>query len=212
MMIKNGVTRIINASGLRAYVSEVRGWKNGWKYSRQLKQKDRLLRRWLAGLKERNIRLSVFTEFTGCPPFDCLKIGDGTSIERDVTIWLSPDDGAEPVLDLKERVFIGRNTYLGVYQPLSIGANTIIGAYCYLISGNHRYEERDIPIRDQGFTGAAIIIEADVWIGTHAVVLPGVTIGKGAIVAAGSIVRKDIPPYEIWGGVPAKFLKHRPDK
>jgi acetyltransferase-like isoleucine patch superfamily enzyme len=61
----------------------------------------------------------------------------------------------------------------------------------------------------QGFVGAPIVLEADVWLGTHVVVLPGVTIGRGAIVAAGSVVNRDVPAHEIWGGAPARFLKRR---
>ena len=132
-------------------------------------------------------------------------------IEDYVTIWLSTDAGSDPKLTLGKRVFIGQNTYLGVYQPIEIGDNTMIGAYSYLILANHCYESRETPIQDQGFTGSAIKIEEDVWIGTHVVVLPGVKIGKGAIIAAGSIVNRSVPPYEIWGGAPAKFIKERPN-
>ncbi|MUG94040.1 acyltransferase [Scytonema sp. UIC 10036] len=111
---------------------------------------------------------------------------------------------------MKRRAYIGRNTFIGVFHPITIGEASQIGAYSYLISANHCYERRDIPIIEQGFVGAEIVIEDDVWLGTHVVVLPGVTIGQGAIVAAGSVVTKDIPPYQVWGGVPAKFIKHRP--
>ena len=210
-MIKQGITKFIDGVGLRPPISQVRGWNSSWKRKRQTTEGKQRLRQWLFGFEAQGINVHPSTEFTGQLPFDRLKISHGAALEREVTVWFSPDTGAEPVLELKERAFVGRNTYLGVYQPISIGANTIIGAYCYLISGNHRYDRRDIPIRDQGFTGAAIVIEHDVWIGTHVVVLPGITIGEGAIVAAGSIVSKNIPAYEIWGGVPAKFLKQRPE-
>ncbi|MBV8731891.1 MAG: acyltransferase [Acidobacteriia bacterium] len=106
---------------------------------------------------------------------------------------------------------MGRHTYLGVYLPISIGDHTIIGAYSYIISANHCFESREIPIQDQGFQGAPITIGEDVWIGTHVVILPGVTIGKGAIIAAGSIVNRNVPAYQIWGGVPARFIKERPE-
>ena len=61
-----------------------------------------------------------------------------------------------------------------------------------------------------GQVKAPVVIEDDVWLGTHVVVLPGVTIGKGAIIGASSVVTKDIPAYEVWAGVPAKFIKRRP--
>ena len=141
---------------------------------------------------------------------DFIKSGQYGWIERDVMIWSSADDGADPQLTIGKRTFIGQHTVIGVFQPVSIGSYSMIGAYCYLISANHRYERRDIPMGEQGFSGAPIVLEEDVWLGTHVVVLPGVTIGKGAIVAAGSIVNKSIPPYEIWGGTPAKFIRERP--
>ncbi len=64
-------------------------------------------------------------------------------------------------------------------------------------------------IKFQGHTERDIIIGDDVWIGYGAQIMSGVTIGRGAVVAAGAVVTKDIPPYEVWGGVPAKKIKER---
>ena len=106
---------------------------------------------------------------------------------------------------------IDRNSYIGVHQTITIGRNVLIAAYYYIISGNHCYASRQIPIQKQGFfLGKPITIGDDVWLGTHVVVLEGVNIGTGAVVGTGSLVNKDIPPYEIWAGVPAKFIKERP--
>ena len=63
--------------------------------------------------------------------------------------------------------------------------------------------------KDDGYTKGPIIVEDDVWIATNALILSGVTIGRGAIVAAGAVVVKDVPPYAIVGGNPAKILKYR---
>lgn len=138
-------------------------------------------------------------------------IGPDVQIDREVSIWISEATGANPELHLGARSYIGRHTYIGVHQPIHIGADVLIGAYCYLISANHNFSRRDIPIRDQGFDGKPIRVGDDAWFGTHVVVLPGVTIGRGAIIGAGSVVNCDVPAYEIWGGVPAKFLKTRPE-
>ncbi|MDF5718620.1 MAG: glycosyltransferase [Rhizonema sp. NSF051] len=144
------------------------------------------------------------------PDLETLEIGEKCNINQDFSLWLSPDEGANPKFVMKKEACISRNTFIGVFQPITIGEYVQIGAYSYIISANHCYERRDIPILKQGFVGAPIMIEDDAWLGTHVVVLPGVTIGKGAIVAAGSVVTKDIPAYEVWGGVPAKFIKNRP--
>ena len=169
------------------------------------------MNQWFRSIESNNSSVHRSIEFFGVDkPFDYIDIAEGCKIDRDFTLWLSPDDGADVKFVMKKRSYVGRNTYIGVFQPIYIGESSMIGAYSYIISANHNYEERDVPIRDQGYTGKAIVIEDDVWIGTHVVVLPGVTIGKGAIIAAHSLVNKDIPPYEVWGGVPIRFIKCRP--
>ncbi len=65
-------------------------------------------------------------------------------------------------------------------------------------------------MKDQGGTRSSIKIEDDVWLGVNSTVLAGVTIGKGSIVAAGAVVTKDVPPYAIVAGVPAKVISTRP--
>jgi acetyltransferase-like isoleucine patch superfamily enzyme len=130
-------------------------------------------------------------------------------IEKDCFIWIADEKDANPLLKIGERVYIGRDVYLGVFQPLSIGKNTIIGAYTYIISANHQTKELQIPVRDQGYTGAPISIGENVWIGCHVVILPGVMIGEGAVIAAGAVVTGNVPSNEVWGGVPAKKMKTR---
>ena len=130
-------------------------------------------------------------------------------IEKDFFLWIAEEEGASPFLKLNENVFISRNVYLGVFQPVEIGRDTIIGAYTYIISANHQYQNVSVPIRNQGYTGAPIIIGNNVWVGCHVVILPGVTIGDGAIIAAGAIVTSDVGTNEVWGGVPAKKIKDK---
>jgi len=139
-----------------------------------------------------------------------IKTAPEVTVERDVTLWISEDDGAEPEIHIGTGTFIGRNAYLGAFKPLYIGSDVLVGAYSYLITGNHQTTDRQIPIQQQGFAGAPITVGNGAWLGTHVVVLPGVSIGEGAIVAAGSVVTSSIPAWEIWGGVPAKFIKNRP--
>lgn len=92
---------------------------------------------------------------------------------------------------------------------ISIGNNTIIGPRVILHTGNHIFKDKKIPIWKQGYKFEPIIIKDDVWLGSNVTVLQGVTIHKGAVVAAGSIVTKDVDRYTVVGGVPAKLIGKR---
>lgn len=88
---------------------------------------------------------------------------------------------------------------------LKIGRNVNISSYTIFETGGHDFD----TFED---TFSPIIIKDNVWIGTRCTILAGVTIGEGAVIAAGSVVTKDVKPYEIVGGVPAKFIKNRKKK
>ena len=114
-------------------------------------------------------------------------------------------------------IFLGENVSVGSYSilnghgGLSIGRDSLIAAHCYLIPENHSFARRDVPIRLQGSSRKGIRIGIDVWIGCGCAILDGVHIGDGAIIAAGAVVTKDVPPYAIVGGVPATLLRFRDD-
>ena len=99
--------------------------------------------------------------------------------------------------------------YIDAVGGIKIGDNVRIAHNCSLISGQHKYNERGKTIVDSGYVLAPICIGDDVWLGTGVVVLPGVTIGEGCVVAANSVVNKDVEPYSIVGGIPAKLIKKR---
>jgi acetyltransferase-like isoleucine patch superfamily enzyme len=136
-----------------------------------------------------------------------LKFGAGSVIERECTVWCAAEAGSEPSVITGANVFVGRNTYLGAWKPIWIGSDTLIGAYCYIISGNHRFDQPELPIRVQRYEGEPIAIGRNVWLGSHVVVLPGVTIGDNAVIGAGSVVTSSIPGAEIWAGVPARRIR-----
>jgi len=85
----------------------------------------------------------------------------------------------------------------------------MIAAFCYLIDVDHEIESREVPIPSQGLRTSPITIGDDVWIGAHCVILRGVTIGKGAVVGANSVVVHDVPEYTVVAGVPARHIKMR---
>ena len=114
-------------------------------------------------------------------------------------------------------LWIGKNTYLQsgcILNPfvgnISIGANCMIAARCSFTPYQHGFADIHRPMREQSLTSRGDInIEDDVWLGLNVCVMDGVTIGKGSIVGAGSIVTKDIPPYSIAAGVPARVIRKR---
>jgi maltose O-acetyltransferase len=112
-------------------------------------------------------------------------------------------------------------------ENIRIGHDTIVGDHCFLDGrapltiGNHvgiasqvliYNDEHDVNSSDYKNSFGPVTIEDYVFIGPRAIILPGVTIGRGAVVAAGAVVTKDIPEMEIWGGVPAKKIKDRETK
>tara|TARA_Y100000589_G_scaffold305927_1_gene320265 strand:- start:5907 stop:6500 length:594 start_codon:yes stop_codon:yes gene_type:complete len=90
-----------------------------------------------------------------------------------------------------------------------IGKNVLIGPNVVVRNNNHNYENPSIPIINQGMKSGEIIIEDNVWVSSNCVILPNCTIGEGSIIAAGAVVTKDIEPYSIVGGIPAKKIGDR---
>lgn len=86
----------------------------------------------------------------------------------------------------------------------------MMGMDCVFIDRNHRFDDMSIPMGGQGFSECRpIVIGNDVWIGDRVIILPGVHVGNGVVIGAGSVVTHSIPDYEVWGGNPAHFLKTR---
>jgi len=115
----------------------------------------------------------------------------------------------EGEISIKNSSSFGPNVTIYGYGPVAIGSCVAMAASSTVIAGNHNFSDRDRPIIFQGSTGEGILIEDDVWIGAHAVVLDGVTVGTGSVLAAGSVVTKDVPPYSVVAGVPARVIKKR---
>lgn len=104
---------------------------------------------------------------------------------------------------------IGPYAYIGCSGYIEIGDNVMMSPRVSIYSENHNFSETEIPMIEQGVTRSFVKIEDDCWIAANAVILAGVTVGKGSVVAAGSIVTKDVPPYSIVAGNPAKIIKNR---
>jgi len=118
-----------------------------------------------------------------------------------------------PKLVFGDEVFIGTGCEFNIRQGITVGSHSLIASGCRFFDHDHGFSTRAFPISKQtDGAEARIIIEEDVWIGANVVVLKGVTIHRGAIIAAGSVVTKSIGSFEIWGGVPARKLRDRPEE
>lgn len=111
-------------------------------------------------------------------------------------------------------ICIGTNSGIGVdciiSGPVDIGDNVMMGPRCMLYARNHAFQSTDIPMNQQGFANfRPIRIEDDVWIGAGVIILGGVTVGTGAIIAAGSVVTRDVARMTIAGGNPARLIRNR---
>lgn len=107
-------------------------------------------------------------------------------------------------LTLGSKVGINTGCWISARGEVRIGDNTILGPSCMIHSANHRTNDLTVPIRLQGYEYAPVVIGSNVWLGGHAVVLPGVTIGDNAIIGAGAVVTRDVPANAIAVGVPAR--------
>jgi len=114
-------------------------------------------------------------------------------------------------------ISIGDNSGIGINAhirgPLEIGNNVMMGPDVIILSSSHEFDRIDIPMNKQGVKAKAkIFIKDDVWIGTRVIILPGITIGQGAIIGAGAVVTKDVLDYAIIGGNPAKVIRFRNER
>jgi maltose O-acetyltransferase len=118
-------------------------------------------------------------------------------------------DGSD--LRIGDRSGIG--VHCCVYGEVTIGNDVMMGPDVIILTQNHRFDRVDVPMKSQGHNPPIpVIIGDDVWIGTRAIILAGVTVGKGVIIGAGAVVTKDVPDYAIVGGNPAKVIRYRTEQ
>lgn len=161
---------------------------------------------------------------------DNVEIGERTRIEQDVLIQSGPADrpsefvkiGAGCSIRPGSQIYsLGGSVTMGTQCSLNphcvlygtgglvIGNFVRIAAHTIMVAAMHKFDRRDVPIWEQGSLANGIIIEDDVWIGAGVRVLDNVRIGTGAIIAAGAVVTRNVPPQTIVGGVPARVIRER---
>lgn len=107
-----------------------------------------------------------------------------------------------------EYSFISEGCIIG--PMVELGAYSMFGPRVTVVGGDHRFDRPGVPIIFSGRSELRpTVIARDVWVGANSILIAGVCIGRGAIIAAGAVVTKDVPPYEIHGGVPARKIGER---
>ena len=146
-----------------------------------------------------------------CLSLQGIKLGNRVTIGKYAIIRPSNIYGG-PIgegLTMGDNSNIGPYNYIGCSGKITIGNNVMLAPRVSIYAENHVFDHPEILIRDQGVEKKEVIIEDDCWIAANSILLAGVTIGQGSVVAAGSVVTENVPPYSVVAGVPAKFIKSR---
>lgn len=112
---------------------------------------------------------------------------------------------------------LGKNSHLGPFTVIftgtygiTIGEDVMIAPHCMFAEGSHEYRNPEVPMQWAGnFSDGPIIIEDDVWIGANCTILHNVRIGRGSVIGANTLVNRDVEPYSVMGGVPARKIRSR---
>lgn len=136
-----------------------------------------------------------------------ITIGDDCEIRHHAVLEVSGRYNGS--IEIGNHCVIGIGNWLQGSGLIKIGNDVIIGPYVAIVSTNHQYEDVNTPVAQQPLTTGEIVIEDDVWIGAHVTIAQNVRIGAHSIIGANSFVNKNVPPYSIVAGAPAKVIKSR---
>jgi len=173
-----------------------------WLIMNQVETRPRWYIRLLAPLYQHRGRHSVIHRSVrmDTPPYRRFSLGDHSVIESFSCVNNAVGD-----------IVIGHHTRIGLHNtvigPVTIGNHVNLAQGITVTALNHNFSNTDKRIDEQGVSTTPVTLGDDIWVGANAVILPGVTIGNHAVVAAGAVVTKDVPPYTLVGGVPAKIIK-----
>lgn len=173
-----------------------------WLVMNQVETRPRWFIRLLAPLYQHRGRHAIIHHSVrmDTPPYRKFRLGDYSVVESFACINNAVGD-----------VIIGNHTRIGLHNtiigPVTIGSHVNLAQGITITALNHNFDDSEKRIDQQGISTKEVVLEDDIWVGANAVILPGVTIGKHAVVAAGAIVTKDVPPHSLVAGVPAKVIR-----
>ncbi|MGH9046373.1 MAG: acyltransferase [Acidimicrobiales bacterium] len=144
-----------------------------------------------------------------------IHIGSDTIVGPYASITAGMAEGQEilsdPVVRIGDRCLIGRGSHIVGHWNIDLGDDIQTGPYVYITDQNHSYVDPDEPIGRQIPVEAAVRIGSGSWLGANAVILPGADIGQHVVVAAGAVVRGEVPSHSVVAGVPAKIVRRYVD-
>ena len=194
----------MNNEAIREMFKKNPKWKNfiDWIIMNQVETRPRWFIRILSPLYQHRGKHSVIHSSVrmDTPPYRKFSLGDYSVIESFACINNAVGD-----------VIIGNYTRIGLHNtiigPVTIGHHVNLAQGITVTALNHKFENPDIRIDEQGVSTKPVVIGNDIWVGANAVILPGITIVDHSVIAAGAIVTKDVPPHSLVAGVPAKVIK-----
>lgn len=135
----------------------------------------------------------------------------GKNVHISERAWLNAKDDrldGKPTLTIGDGTYIGRFAHVNAWREVTIEDNVLIADRVFISDADHKYEDIKVPVILQGDTfKGPVRLKAGCWLGVGVVVLPGVTVGRNAVVAANSVVTKDVPDYAVVAGAPAKLIR-----
>lgn len=140
-----------------------------------------------------------------------VKFGSHTSIDRNLWLSCGVVPGNEGYFEIGDHSYIGPNAVLAAGGPIVVGSHVQMGPNVSITAENHVFSDPARRINQQGVSHQGITIEDDCWIGGSVTILDGVRIGCGSVIGAGAVVTRDIPPFSIAVGVPARVVRSRLD-
>ena len=153
-----------------------------------------------------NVLIKSRVEFIPNNNLRSIMIGDNSEIHEYCVLRTFSKTG---YIHIGQNTSLNRNGMIWGAGGITIGNDVRIGPRVNIATNNHIFQDRNQLIRKQGVTTEKVVIEDDIWIGANVTILAGVTIGKGSVIGAGSVVNKEIPPYSIYAGIPAKKIGER---
>ncbi len=140
-------------------------------------------------------------------------VGKGARMHLGRFVWIGHNNALrchEGELYVGAKTVFGTDNTVNCFVGIHIGEECLFADSVYIVDFDHNYWDPEIPVRSQGIAKDPVRLEGNTWVGTKVTIIRGVTVGYGSVIGAMSLVNRDVPPYAVVGGIPAKVLHYRP--